>query len=101
MTIETIIKTISKLPHSTEKVPWDYHYDYIRDNNNKFLNRREIREMNKENYLELHIASLKQLIDEMGSETFIYIDNYSDLHTIKFCIEYCENIILPRYNTES
>lgn len=84
LTIEKIKEVIEKLPHSKGRVPYTYHHDYLRIHSKKFssLSRSHVARENKESDLELYVVSLVQLLDELGSKGFDYIDS-SDVEVCK------------------
>lgn len=101
--LENIKNLIKKLPHSESRVPYTYHHDFLRTRLKSddmcetiSFSRSDIATLHNSNEEELYSLSLIQILDELGYESFICLDD-NDLSVIKEAINVGKKIKINGY----
>lgn len=82
LTKEQIKQVIAKLPHSSGRVPYTYHHDYMRTKCHQFrgFSRSDVASLHEEDELGLYMVALTHLLDTVKpSETFVLSDTDKEI----------------------
>lgn len=77
------------------RFPFTYHHDYLRMNVSKFqkASRSEIASIHLENFFELHVVALIQLLDELDCSDVINLLDYDDIEICKQAYKVTEDVV--------
>lgn len=98
VTIEEIKSVINKLNHSSDRVPYTYHHDYLIVKTDRFNNasRSHVAMSHDDSDIELYACSLIQILNDQSIETILDMDS-TDVIICQKAVK-TANYVLSKYN---